>query len=315
MSGRGTRVQAVLDLRDDLPGAERRVTIRETELGGRQPARAASASTTSARSRIAAQSDPYAPAFIRTPPPAVPGIAQANSRPPSPAPRARCRQTAFVAPPPAMQALALHPHLRQLPASRSDESRDAGVRRQRRWSRARPPRRSIPLPGRQTERLLELRSASRAARSGTRGPPVPMVVQREWARAPRRRPSRRQAVHDRAGDLPRLPHAERHDDVTGPRHVQRQRGRVVQRRRPARAHVRREALEHPATRDAVTGPSRAPVTSVTTAASAPPERVGQLLGEMPRAFVDVRLIDGDQLAACALRAVSSVTRSSVGLWP
>ena len=32
---------------------------------------------------------------------AVPGIAQANSKPPSPAALARCRQTAFVAPPPA----------------------------------------------------------------------------------------------------------------------------------------------------------------------------------------------------------------------
>ena len=38
---------------------------------------------------------------MRTPPPAVPGIADANSKPPRPAARARWRQTAFVAPPPA----------------------------------------------------------------------------------------------------------------------------------------------------------------------------------------------------------------------
>src|SRR5437773_1063406 len=46
-------------------------------------------STTSARTRIADQSLPYAPAFIRTPPPTVPGIAHANSNPPRPAARTR----------------------------------------------------------------------------------------------------------------------------------------------------------------------------------------------------------------------------------
>ena len=42
-----------------------------------------------------------APAIILTPPPTVPGIAHANSKPPRPAARTRCRQTAFAAPPPA----------------------------------------------------------------------------------------------------------------------------------------------------------------------------------------------------------------------
>src|SRR5262249_28606578 len=41
---------------------------------------------------------------ILTPPPAVPGIAHANSNPPKPASRTRCRQTAFAAPPPAISS-------------------------------------------------------------------------------------------------------------------------------------------------------------------------------------------------------------------
>ncbi len=40
---------------------------------------------------------------MRTPPPTVPGIAEANSKPRRPAARARCRQVAFVAPPPATE--------------------------------------------------------------------------------------------------------------------------------------------------------------------------------------------------------------------
>ena len=62
---------------------------------------APSAVATSARATMSDQSRPYAPAFILTPPPTVPGMAQANSKPPRPASRARWRQTAFVAPPPA----------------------------------------------------------------------------------------------------------------------------------------------------------------------------------------------------------------------
>ena len=46
--------------------------------------RGPSASTTTASITTARQSRPYAPAFMRTPPPAVPGIADANSKPPSP---------------------------------------------------------------------------------------------------------------------------------------------------------------------------------------------------------------------------------------
>ena len=145
------------------PGpAELGVPVREPELGGRQPA-APSASTTSARSRIAPSREPYAPAFIRTPPPAVPGIAQANSRPPRPAARARWRQTAFVAPPPARSSS---------PSTRPPRARPrAGGRARRRRrppragsSRARPSPRQVAL-GRPRERLLELGERLRAART------------------------------------------------------------------------------------------------------------------------------------------------------
>ena len=89
---------------------------------------APSAPTTCTRSTMSAQSRPYAPAFMRTPPPAVPGIAHANSIPPRPAALARCRLTAFGAPPPAVELCALDLDRGQLAGQSEHEAVHARVR-------------------------------------------------------------------------------------------------------------------------------------------------------------------------------------------
>ncbi len=146
------------------------------------------------------QSRPYAPAFILTPPPTVPGIAHANSKPPSSASRARCRQTALAAPPPATipRSRALRPR----PARPRVESRARPHRRLRRGRSSRDPRPRPRARGRVANRSASSSSASERGRaSAFAGPPVPIVVSFEsetpvsmFTRAGPRRPRARSST-------------------------------------------------------------------------------------------------------------------------
>ena len=70
------RLEPEAHLRDDLAGREPRVAVREVELGRRRACARRRRRRRPRRSSTARQSLPYAPAFMRTPPPAVPGIAR-----------------------------------------------------------------------------------------------------------------------------------------------------------------------------------------------------------------------------------------------
>src|SRR5262245_2142543 len=195
-----------------------------------------SADTTNARTRIVLQSEPYAPAFIRTPPPAVPGMAQANSRPPSPASRARCRQTAFAAPPPTR---------RRWP-SISTSARSPASRRTSASTLSSAARRFEPSP---TVRIASSRSVAQAIAASSSatdagrakaaaGPPVPIVVRRARGTAVsisielRRPVFGRERLEDRPRRPPRLAHAEGQDEVARSDDGEREPDRVVERRRP-----------------------------------------------------------------------------------
>ena len=67
------------------PRSERRVPIRESELVEVEPTGAVGVDDERARQAPATSRCRTRPAFMRTPPPAVPGIAHANSKPPRPA--------------------------------------------------------------------------------------------------------------------------------------------------------------------------------------------------------------------------------------
>ena len=84
------------------------------------------------------------------------------------------------------------------------------------------------------------------------------------------RSSRRQPVHDRAGDLPRLPDAERDRRRRPGAPTRAQACGVVERRRPARSHVRWQGVDDELPATPSRGASRAPMMSVTIAASASP---------------------------------------------
>ena len=108
---------------------------------------------------------------MRTPPPAVPGIAAANSNPPSPASRARCSATAFGAPPPATSTSPLHLGRDQIAGELENERVDAVVVREH--VRAQPDRLDghLALLG-PAKRLLELVDRPRAGEpaGGAAGP-------------------------------------------------------------------------------------------------------------------------------------------------
>ena len=161
------------------------------------------------------------------------------------------------------------------------------------------------------------RRPSRGCANARAGPPVPIVVSREsstpssiderHAGSPRRSPRR----------APRLPDAERDDDVARPRPGERERGRVVERRRPAGAHVRRQPRRAPACPLTPSrGSSRAPITSVTTATSASPSASAELA---TRAAACARRRAAGRrrsvVRRARSRAVRSVAASSVGLCP
>ena len=124
---------------------------------------------------------------MRTPPPAVPGIAEANSKPPSPASRARCRQTALAAPPPATSIVPSTRASASSPASRSTSASTPSSCTSR--FEPRPiVSTATPSPARPREQLLELGERAR-----------PREEPRRPAGAERRVARERNAFLDRRG--------------------------------------------------------------------------------------------------------------------
>ena len=283
LGGRG--VEPVLDAGDDLAVPQARSAGRRGRARPASASRRRRPSTTSARSRTAAQSRPYAPAFIHTPPPAVPGIAQANSKPPRPAARARCRQTAFVAPPPATSTPSPPPCVRQLAREPQHERVDARRRRRARSSRARPTTTSSPAPRAQRERLLELGQRPRPRERARR----PAGADRRQPRRARRPPraSRRQ----RPSTIARaIFHGSPTPNVTTTSPGRAHASAIVAASSSDGAHPARTCARQRVERRACPatpsrGSSRAPSTSVTIAASASPSACPSSRGELARPLV------------------------------
>ena len=135
--------------------------------------RVPSASATSARSSTADMSLPYAPAFIQTAPPTVPGMAHANSKPPSPAARARWRQTASGAPPPASRPSSAAAAASS-PPSLSASPWEAAVGHEQ--VRPEPDRRDRNAPVRGPAQELDQVVGVSGVANQRAGPPVPSVV-------------------------------------------------------------------------------------------------------------------------------------------
>ena len=264
--------------------------------------------TTSARTRTSDQSRPYAPAFIFTPPPAVPGIAHANSKPPSPAARARWRQTAFVAPPPARSVVAVDLDRRELALEPERRARPRPRRRRGSSSRGRRRRRRAP---RRARTAAPPRSSASEPRSRERraGPPVPIVVSRESGTPCSMRHS---------GSPSAIARATRHGSptpnvtTTSPGRTQASASarRVVERRRPAAADAARDAVEHELAADARVR-RVAPADDLGhDRGVGEPERLAELAVEVARPLVHVRVVDGDEAAARRARARSAASPRS-----
>ena len=111
---------------------------------------------------------------MTTPPPAVPGIAHANSSPPSPVSRALCRQTAFVAPPPATRPVSMTSTPASSPSSRSTTASTPSSHA-RRFEPS--PTGRIGTPSSRANRSASRSSATERGRASARaGPPTPIVV-------------------------------------------------------------------------------------------------------------------------------------------
>ena len=207
--------------------------VREAELGRRQPAGALGRDHERPHEH-SDQSLPYAPAFIQTPPPAVPGIAQANSKPPRPASRARWRQTAFVAPPPATSTSPSTVDRGELAREPEHERVDAvvgGEQVRAEPDDARPPARARAA---QRERLLELGERRAAARTR-----APGRRYRSSSAARAGRPPRSFTRAPRATSGPARstsPAPTRQHDVAGPRPARDEPGAVLDASAPSRAH-------------------------------------------------------------------------------
>ena len=253
-----------------------------------------SAVATRARTRTSDQSRPYAPAFMRTPAPAVPGIAHANSRPPRPASRARCRHTAFVAPPPARRTT---PSISTAASSSSRRSTSASTPSSE-TSRFEPsPTGRTARPSSRAKRSASTSSASECGRAKARaGPPTPIVVSLASGNAvldPRH-----------SGSPSTIERAIRHGSPTpsvtttspGRAHARASADASSRRRRPPTPRRRGHVVEDELARDA-----RKRCVATTDHVGhdrrvRDPERGAQLVVELPRPLVDVRLIDGDERA-------------------
>ncbi len=147
-----------------------------------------------------------------------PGIAQANSSPPRPAARARCRQTAFVAPPPAGERLPVDLDGGEVALQAQDERVDAVVRcehvrpepdRHDGQVALRRPRERLPRARVERLRPRERSVQARRSRSSSAGQRMVSTPSYDCLDPSSGKP----AVDDRARRTPRLAHAERHDDV------------------------------------------------------------------------------------------------------
>ena len=159
----------------------------------------------------ARQSRPYAPAFMRTPPPAVPGIAEANSKPPRPASRARCRQTAFGAPPPATSTSPRRAPRRARPPSRSTSASTPSSATSR--FEPSPIVSTASLVARPTRAARPARRASRAREEARRPAGADRRVARERRRA---RPSHAPSTRDGPTARSTSPAPTTSSDVAGP---------------------------------------------------------------------------------------------------
>src|SRR5262249_44119504 len=166
------------------------------------------------------------------PPPAVPGIADANSKPPRPALRARWSETAFGAPPPAM---------RRSPSARTAARPPASLR----TSASTPssctsmfepsPTTSTAIARCRAQRTASTRSSivSTCANQPA-GPPVPIVVKRESATPS----STRATLAAKQVDGPVDVACAEHDQhVPGPRVPLQPLRALLDRRRPPRQHA------------------------------------------------------------------------------
>ena len=275
--------------------------------------------TTSARSRIPDQSAPYAPAFMRTPPPAVPGIAHANSSPPRPAARARWRHTAFVAPPPARSTSPSSSIAARSPSSRrtsaSTPSSAASMFEPR-------PTVTIPRPRSAAHASASSSSASDPGRANAvAGPPVPIVVNRasgvpdsiSIGSRPfrRRRKGPRRLPGLRATARP----PERHDDVARANEPERETRRIIECRRPdAPSRIGDIAEDEP--RGDTFARSVPPSHEVGDDRDVgDPERRSQLTWRCRVRSTTWGTYSAISRPSVRPRAVSSAARSSVGLWP
>src|SRR5256714_142206 len=151
-----------------------------------------------------AQSPPYAPAFIHTPPPTVPGMAHANSKPPRPAARARCRATAFAAPPPTRSTSPSTSTAASSPPSlRTSASTPSSAASMFEPSPTTATPRDRPCAQRRSSSTSRSDSGRAKARAG---PPVPRVVNREsWTPSPIFMPTPRVSAAPRGAAEPAAP--------------------------------------------------------------------------------------------------------------
>ena len=165
------------DARDDLARRRRSSADTSFRAAAGPPVRCPSAPLTVALSTTSRISLPYAPAFIRTAPPAVPGIAHPNSIPASPQPWQRLTTTASGAPPATHNTIVITRHGGQLTTELHDHPVPARVGDQQVRSQAHD--RDVQVARSRAHPSASARSVSDAGLANHRaGPPVPTVVSR-----------------------------------------------------------------------------------------------------------------------------------------
>ena len=224
------RREPVLDPRDDLAGPQGRVTVRETELGRRQPA-----APFAPRRRARARGSPPSPSRTRRRSSGRLRPRCRGSRTRTRGRRARPRARGGGTPRSSR-------HHRRAAARRRPPRRRARRRAARRARRRRRPRRE----GSTRAPTVTTSSSRSAAQPTARSSSASDVGRRRHVPARRCRSSSGgradalldlhahvgEPVEDRAGRTPRLADAERHDDVARPDDVEREPRGVVERRRP-----------------------------------------------------------------------------------
>ena len=238
--GGRTSLEPILDARHDLTGRERGVTVGEAELVGRQPLLPVG------RDDERADEDVRPVAAVRT---------RVHDHASSGGPRDRARELE-PAQPCIARPMEAHGIRRTAPG---DEYRVDDLDRRELALQPEHERVDIGVPGQHVgaephdhdAETLVTGESQRLAKLGNRARDARALGQdrrrRSWSasRAGRhaRSPSRRKPLDDRAGDPPRLAHTERHDHVSRTCPCERQRSRIVERRRPASPRRRRHVVQ------------------------------------------------------------------------